>query len=365
MAVYKIFPEKSATIYSYYPTLNTGIDEILELSTFESIDGNSEVSRVLIKFPTDQINDVILNKVSGSTYDAYFKGYLANASEIPLNYTIFSHPVAANWNQGTGRLGNSPITTDGVSWEYTNESGSNVWIQGNFPSGITGSYNGSNIGGGTWYTASSYQATQSFTNISTKDIEIKVTNTVAAWYGTVIPNNGFILKHSGSLEFTTASKFETKYFSANTHTIYPPYLEVRWNDFSYSTGSLTVVTSSYFAAVINNNKEEYQQDSIQRFRVAVRGLYIPTAFRTILSYGNTHALPTSSYWAIKDLDTEEMVVDYDTSYTKISCDSVSNYFDVYMNGLEPERYYKLFIKTILPTKEVIVSDKDYIFKVVR
>ena len=365
MAVYKIFPEKSATIYSYYPTLNTGIDEILEISTFESIDGNSEVSRALIKFPTDQINDVILNKVSGSTYDAYLKGYLANASEIPLNYTLFSHPVAANWNQGTGRLGNSPITTNGVSWEYTDQSGSNLWVQGNFPIGITGSYSGSNEGGGTWYTASSYQATQSFTNISTKDIEMKVTNTVAAWYGTTIPNYGFILKHSGSLEFTTASKFETKYFSANTHTIYPPCLEVRWDDSQYTLGSLTVVTSSYFAAVINNNKSEYQQDSIQRFRVAVRGLYVPTAFRTILSYGNTYALPTSSYWAIKDLDTEEMVVDYDTSYTKISCDSVSNYFDVYMNGLEPERYYKLLIKTILPTKEVIVSDKDYIFKVVR
>jgi hypothetical protein len=365
MAVYKIFPEKSATIYSYYPTLNTGIDEILEISTFESMDGTSEVSRVLIQFPTDQINDIILNKVSGSTYDAYFKGYLANASEIPLNYTIFSHPVAANWNQGTGRLGNSPITTDGVSWEYTNESGSNLWIQGSFPSGITGSYSGSEVGGGTWYTASSYQSTQSFTNISTKDIEMKVTNTVAAWYGTTIPNYGFILKHSSSLEFTTASKFETKYFSANTHTIYPPCLEIRWDDFSYSTGSLTVVTSSYFAAVINNNKSEYQQDSIQRFRVAVRGLYAPTTFRTILSYGNTYALPTSSYWAIKDLDTEEMVVDYDTSYTKISCDSISNYFDVYMNGLEPERYYKLLIKTILPTKETIVLDKDYIFKVVR
>lgn len=365
MAVYKIFPEKSATIYSYYPTLNTGIDEILEMSTFESIDGNSEVSRALIKFPTDQINDVILNKVSGSTYDAYLKGYLANASEIPLNYTLFSHPVAANWNQGTGRLGNSPITTNGVSWEYTDQSGSNLWVQGNFPIGITGSYSGSNEGGGTWYTASSYQATQSFTNISTKDIEMKVTNTVAAWYGTTIPNYGFILKHSGSLEFTTASKFETKYFSANTHTIYPPCLEVRWDDSQYTLGSLTVVTSSYFAAVINNNKSEYQQDSIQRFRVAVRGLYVPTAFRTILSYGNTYALPTSSYWAIKDLDTEEMVVDYDTSYTKISCDSVSNYFDVYMNGLEPERYYKLLIKTVLPTKEVIVSDKDYIFKVVR
>ena len=43
MAVYKIFPEKSVTIFSYYPTLNTGLDEILELSTFESIDSSNEV----------------------------------------------------------------------------------------------------------------------------------------------------------------------------------------------------------------------------------------------------------------------------------------------------------------------------------
>jgi hypothetical protein len=157
MAVYKIFPEKSATIYSYYPTLNTGIDEILEISTFESIDGNSEVSRVLIKFPTDQINDIIQNKVSGNTYDAYLKGYLSNASEIPLNYTILSHPVAADWNQGTGRLSNVPITTDGASWKYTDQSGSTVWTNGTFSGGTTGSYIGSNVGGGTWYTASSYQ----------------------------------------------------------------------------------------------------------------------------------------------------------------------------------------------------------------
>jgi hypothetical protein len=364
MAVYKIFPEKSATLYSYYPSLNTGIDEILELSTYKSISDTNEVSRPIIQFPSSQITDIIANRVSGSTFDAYLKGYLANASEIPLDYTIFCHPLAALWDQGTGRLGNSPITEDGVSWEFTDESGSNAWIQGSLPVGVTASYS-TNVGGGVWWTASSYQATQSFTNISTKDIELKVSNTVKAWYSSSISNYGFILKHSSSLEFTTASKFETKYFSANTHTIYPPCLEIRWNDFSYSTGSLAVVTSSYFTAVVNNNKEEYQQDSIQRFRIAVRDLYNPTTFRTSVSFGNQKALPTSSYWAIKDLDTEEMVVDYDTSYTKISCDSISNYFDVYMNGLEPERYYKLLIKTILSTKEVIVLDEDYIFKVIR
>jgi len=65
------------------------------------------------------------------------------------------------------------------------------------------------------------------------------------------------------------------------------------------------------------------------------------------------------------LDTEEIVVDYDTKYTKISYDARGSYFDVYMNGLEPERYYKLLFKTVLLTGETIVSDNNYYFKVIR
>lgn len=364
MAIYKIFPEKSATLYSFYPALNTGIDEILELSTFESIESTEEVSRPIIKFPSDQITDIINNKVSGSAFDVYLKLFLAHASAIPLNYTVFCHPLAANWNQGTGRLGNLPQTTNGESWGYTQQSGSGVWTNGTFASGITGSY-GTNIGGGIWYTASAYQATQSFDFISDKDIEMKVSNTVKAWYSGSIPNYGFVLKHSSSLEFTTASKFETKYFSDTTHTIYPPSLEIRWDDSSYTTGSLTVVTSSYCVPTLNNNKGEYQQDSVQRFRVAVRDIYPPVTFRTTLSFANQKALPSTSYWSIKDLDTEEIVVDYDTSYTKISCDSNSNYFNVYMNGLEPERYYKILLKSVMADGETVVFDNNYIFKVVR
>ena len=33
MAVYKIFPTKDATIYSLYPSRNTGLDEIIETLT--------------------------------------------------------------------------------------------------------------------------------------------------------------------------------------------------------------------------------------------------------------------------------------------------------------------------------------------
>jgi hypothetical protein len=368
MAIYKIFPEKSATLYSYYPTLNTGLDEILELSTFNSATSTREVSRMLIQFPTSDINN-ILNTVGTASYGAYLKLYLANATQIPLSYNIACHTVATPWSVGTGRLSNNPITTDGVSWGTTD--GNNPWfvLSPGFPAGTSGSYqSGSNSGGGLWITGSRYLSTQSFNQVSTGDIELTVTNIVSDWDNSIVSNNGFLLKHSASIEFTSASlPFETKYFSANTHTIYPPCLEIRWDDSRFETGSLSIMNSNLFVTSLGNNKNKFQQDSIHRFRVNARTKYPPRTFNTSSFSFNliNYALPSSSYWSIKDLDTEEIVVDYDTNYTKISCDSTGSYFDVYMNGLEPERYYKLLFKSILPDGETIIFDENYYFKVIR
>jgi hypothetical protein len=365
MAVYKIFPEKSATIYSFYPTLNTGLDEILEISTFTSINDTNEVSRVIIKFPTDEINDIINNKVSGSIYDAYLKLYLANASSLPVNYTLYCYPISGSWESGTGRLGNVPITTDGASWGNRNQLNGINWFNSNtFPTNTTGSFtSGSNSGGGLWYTGS-YEATQSFTNITSKDIEIKVTTSVNAWISSSIENNGLIIKHSDVTEFSNQSKFETKYFSGNTHTIYPPCLEIKWDDSSYITGSLSIINSDKIVANFINNKDKYQQDSIQRFRINVRDQFPIRSFQTSSVYLNNKLLPITSYWSIKDLDTEEIIVDYDLNYTKISADENGNYFDIYMNGLEPERNYKVLIKTII-NNNTLILDNNYYFKVIR
>ena len=362
MAIYKIFPEKSTTLYSYYPTLNAGLDEILELSTYKSITLTGEVARPLIKFPQSEITDIINNKVNGANYDAYLKLSLANASQIPLSYTIYCHPVAEDWDMGTGKASNSPITTNGASWEYTNEAG-NAWFNpASFPTDTTGSYSGSNVGGGLWYTT--YESTQSVVHSDSLDITLQTTDIVNAWYNSDIDNNGFILKHDTSIEFITSSNFELKYFSGNTHTIYPPCLEIRWDDWSYNTGSLSVVTSPSIVATLGNNKGEYQQDSIQRFRINVRDQYPARAFQTTSVYLNNKALPTASYYSIKDLDTEEIIVDYDTTYTKISCDSTGMYFDVYMSGLEPERYYQILIKTTIDGSTLVLDD-NYYFKVIR
>ena len=59
-----------------------------------------------------------------------------------------------------------------------------------------------------------------------------------------------------------------------------------------------------------------------------------------------------------------MVTPFDTSFTKISCDANGPYFDVYMDGLQPERFYRVLVKTELDGSTVVV-DTDNTFKVVR
>jgi hypothetical protein len=358
MAVYKLFPTKDASIYSYYPTKNAGLDEILDISLYKSIEDAGEVSRALLAFSNTEISDLLTNKIALSNYKAYLKLYLANASEIPLDYTLYCHPISGSWNMGVGRAANVPSITEGVSWKYRDIlSGSSFSLN---TTATTSSYNGDNIGGGSWWTGSNLISTQSFNYASSKDIELDVTNVISSSFY----QNGFIIKHSSSLEFNTGSSFETKYFSTDTHTIYPPCLEFRWNDFSYSTGSLTTVQSDNIIISLSNNKKEYQEDSVNRFRVNTRDKFPTRNFQTSSIYLNSKLLPTSSYYAVKDIKTEEFVVDFDATFTKLSADSSGNYFDLYMNGLQPERYYQILIKSVISGSTVVLEDNNY-FKVVR
>ena len=353
MAVYKIFPEKDAFILSQYPAQNTGRDEVLEVSNYNGINVLSSaqgdlpaVTRALIQFKTADINNVVNNIITGSAFQSKFNLYLASAENAPLDYTLEVYPISGAWDMGTGKVSDVPKTQDGCSWGWRGESGSNAWT----------------TAGGDWYTDKS-GSSQTFLYTSDKDISMDVTDMVKLWNSSSIDNNGLILKHSSSIEFSS-SFVETNYFSVDTHTIYPPELEFRWDDSSYAT-PLTAVTSSDFVISFTNVKEEFEDTAIYDFRVKARDTYPTRTFQTSSVYLNAKALPTSSYWGLKDIKTNEMVVDFDTSYTKLSADSGSNYFKVYMDGLEPERYYQLMIKTIVGDETLIIENKDNYFKVVR
>ena len=63
------------------------------------------------------------------------------------------------------------------------------------------------------------------------------------------------------------------------------------------------------------------------------------------------------------MDTNEFVINFDPIYTKLSSDNEGNYFDIYMNGLEPERYYKILVKTTINNSTMVLDD-NYYFKIV-
>jgi hypothetical protein len=367
MAVYKIFPSQDTTIYSGTPNKNTGLDEILEVSTFPtSLSEYAEANRFLIQFYSNEINDIINNKINGNTWDAYLRCFIAHVQGLNLDTTIETYPISQSWNMGIGKYLYNPEVTEGSSWGWRNYEDGNVWFTTSsvFPINTTGSYNsGSYVGGGTWYT--NLSASQTFDYFSNKDLFLDVKNIVRAWYSSSIPNNGFIVKQQD--EFLTGPIYETiiKYFSRDTHTIYPPCLEFRWRDYTWNTGSsgLTILNTTPATITLDENPNVFYPESINRFRINSRPEYPVRLFSTASYYIQNYYLPTASYYAIKDLDTNEILIDFDNQYTQLSADENGSYFDFYMNGLEPERYYSILIQTTI-NNSTIVFDNDYYFKVI-
>ena len=412
--------------------------------------------------------------------------YAAVVTGLIDDQTLQVRAVSGSWNMGTGKYANSPVTTNGVSWEYRNYSGSiaegaTKWAKSGpitvasdqqilntvtttlngTATGIAGdgsrsgtsalfsiestglkitkvtcttagteyipgdtititkavldaapanlgtvsgdlifkvtnvdgfgsyseaSWSGSIDGaGGNWYTGSNYgldvEQEKIFSYGQGIDLDIDVTNTIKTWYtnslggkaaDNVTPlgfsNNGFLVKQSSSREFVnnknTIATF--RYFSIDTNTIYPPALNLKWNDYNFATGSSiqkVLATQESFVNIYNNSGT-YYSESIPRLRISAIPKYPDVVFQTASLYTNNHYLPyTSSFYAIKDTDTNEYVVPFSDPYTKISADSISSYFDVEMAGLEPERYYTILIKSTVGGT-VKVFDEDIMFKVI-
>ena len=248
---------------------------------------------------------------------------------------------------GTGRYSYNPQVTDGVGWTYRLSSGSSAW----------------STAGGDWYTTPSQSQVLSYS--SDKDINVNVTDTVLEWYSSSIDNDGFIIKQAS--EFVADLNYTPgiKYFSIDTHTIYPPQLEFRWRDYVFNTGSSiqTIINTPRLVASLDNNKGTYRLNSIEKFRVNCRPQYPTRTFQTSSWYVTNYYLPTASFYAIKDLDTNEYVIDFDDQYTQLSADEQNSYFTLYMNGLEPERYYKVLLKTTI-NGETIILDDNYYFKII-
>ena len=387
------YPKIDATIYegSVTSSINTGLDQILEINKNMNSAGTTiDVSRVLIQFDYSYISSSVQSGIIPSDAKYYLNLYDASSTELAVEQTLFAYMISGSWNGGTGTKDRDPTISDGASWKYRdNDTTKTQWVSG------------SDTQGGTWYTSSlnsGFNVSASFDLVyETKDIRMDVTSLVKnhIYSGSTFPNYGFILKrenvptsqslHSifdptlatGSAEHDTSHQGNLKFFSRETNTIFPPKLEVEWDDSSWNTGSLSALSATDLDRLkiyFQNLKPEYKEKSKVKFRVVGRELYPTRGFDTTPAALTVKYLPSGSrtlqqgaYYSVKDAETEDVIIPFSTG-SIISCDSTSNYFNLWMDGFQPERFYRFEIKVVSGSgaeQTSMIYDDEFTFKVVR
>ena len=161
-----------------------------------------------------------------------------------------------------------------------------------------------------------------------------------------VDNNGFLLVRDSEADGTIGGKLS--YYSTNTHTIYQPRLEFCWDDSKWATGSLNELSTTDASSIflyLKNNRGNYKYGEKTKFRIVGREKYPTKTYDTTSANLDITYLPSgSAFYSVKDLKTGETVIPYDSTFTKMSCDSIGNYFEMFTTNLSQERYYQIEIK---------------------
>ena len=377
---YFIFPEIDTTLYEASGSGNTGRDEILEIQKrMSNSGGNIKVSRILVKFDISEISSSIVNGTISSNRKFYLNMYDAGSEALDVSQSLWAYPISQSWVEGQGTFNDDPQTTEGASWQYKDGQTQKTFWLGAGQNSVSSS-------GGAWH--DEVYASQSF-KYEDEDMRMDVTPIMNKWLDNTYPNNGFIVKRSGSFGNTDVNVDEGsqdrlgnfKFFSRQTNTIYPPKLEVEWYDTSWNTGSLSGLSSTELEDLqvyMKNLRPKYKESSKVKFRLCGRGRYPTKSYsNTSSAYLTQKYLPSGSveniggdgaYYSVLDGRTDDVIVPFGSG-SLISCDSTGNYFNLWMNGLQAERYYKFQFRVVSgsnTTEETIQHfDDDFTFKVVR
>jgi hypothetical protein len=304
MGFSQLFPLKDATLYSDNPLQNTGLDEIIEFTK----PNNENAARILIQFDQAEINNVVTNNIlptiTGSgVWKSYLRVYASQVESLPTQVTILCEPVSEEWDQGTGKSYILPTTTDGASW--TGPKTGSLWVTS---SNSTSSFLSGSTGGGSWYTGST--VTQTINQYTNQDLYLDVTSIVDKWTSASLDNNGFILRVTESVENNPNYVYHLSYFSRDTNTIYPPSLMFYWDSQDYNPNTSSLIATEVFDISLENNSGIFQAGEDVLFRVYARETYPARTFVTQSLYTYNKTLPSSSWYQIVDVDTNEIIVPF-------------------------------------------------------
>ena len=348
---YFLTASKDASIFLQQPTQNTGLDEILEVSKvyYGSL---KDTARSLIKFDTDSLSSKLSDgSVTMSVAEMVLRE--TEPTEIPLSYSLEINPISQSWEMGNGTRFDD-ISTSGCTWNYR-DSGSN-WLPTNVPNSgsATGSFDGK---GGMWYTAS--QATRSY-DYESSDLIVDVSSSFSFWLDEGYSNEGFIIKHESSKEDNDIDYGQLKFFGKETHTIYQPKVRIGWDDSRYETGSLQALPEEYKIS-LKRLKKSYKAGGRYDIEVFARELYPQKTFNNTFGYSTGSLLPTSSFYQIKDNESDDIIIPFG-EYSKLSTYGNKSRISLDLTNFEVNRSYKVELKVEISGSSEYFDD-DYIFEV--
>ena len=243
---------------------NMGRADSLEVFSIygQESSGSSELSRILVSFPTSDIATDRTNGVIPASGSVSFYLRMFNAETpftVPRNFTLVASavsgaqlangtPIDFAWQEGQG------IDMDSYTDVTRDGEGANWIMMGS--SSITGSIKWGNQGsptvGGIFFDNINKTFTQTFDS-GVEDLEINITNLVEQWVNSAgnilgtIPNYGIGIFLTGSQEAVVAapdattivpanaggarrSYYTKKFFARSSEFFYRrPMIEARWN----------------------------------------------------------------------------------------------------------------------------------------
>jgi hypothetical protein len=316
------------TLYQRYPTLNSGLDEILEVGKVARPEDlelaySSSSARALINFTLP---------VSGTipeTASFYLNLKIANAQKLPYSQQLEIYQISDSWVEGGGYFVQQiKNPQDGATWSGSNAATSASWIT---------------LGGDFYATPSRSIVLDEY---PLQDLRVDVSNIMQSF---IFDNadwsvfNGFIVKFSSVSEADYNNEGNIKFFSKQTHTVHEPILEAVWDTSTFITGSLKQIPNTFDIQVVPKNvKETYVRGSKEKVRFVVRDKYPQKNFNSELRYKNVYYLPISSYFSIVDRQAGTIVSPAD-EFAKLSCDATGSYFILDTSNLYRNRYYAVNI----------------------
>lgn len=318
-------PLQDATVYERFPTLNTGLDEILEIGKLKYpgdsdtvYSGSADVVSIL-QFDTS----AHLSWNASASFYINFK--IANASKLPRNQKVIAYPFTGSWEEGTGYFLQQPYNAeDGIAWNDISSSFRNP----------------------------TYSASATLTGYPLEDFSINITS-FANTFISSSTLNGVVIALPQQDSENGSNQTNVKVFSTQTHTIYQPTLTVIWDDQVYTTGSLKVLPVDEVEISFRNIKAQYVYGSKQIVNLIVRDKYPSHTFNAVTRYDNKYYLPITSYFRIRDVASDTVISDFSEG-SKISCAGNVNYFMLDTTPLYKGRYYRIEFKVVKSNGEILL-----------